>query len=69
MSAGQTSLDAFAGPDLSALTETEREVYVAVERGDYGAREFQRERGWSSPGTVSNILRRARAKVEGGDAA
>jgi len=59
----QTSLDTFAGPDLSALSPTEREVYEAVERGDYGPREYQRERGWSSPGTVSNLLRRARTKL------
>lgn len=51
-------------PDLSVLSETEREVYEAVVQGDYGAREFRREKGWSSPGTVSNLLRRARQKLD-----
>jgi len=58
----QTTLGTFKDR-LSTLSEAEREVYLAVERGGYGAREYQRERGWSSPGTVSNLLRRARAKL------
>ncbi|MBX0304744.1 RNA polymerase sigma factor [Haloarcula salinisoli] len=50
-------------PDLSALTEAEREVYEAVGMGQYGPREYARETG-RSPGTVGNLLRRAREKLE-----
>jgi len=50
-------------PDLSALTDTEREVYEAVDMGQYGPREYARETN-RSPGTVGNLLRRAREKIE-----
>jgi len=65
---GQTTLGGFSA-DLTELTPAERSAYLAVERGDYGPREYQREQGYSSPGTVSNLLARARSKVgDGGDA-
>lgn len=46
-----------------SLTEQEREDYRAVEIDGVGVRERARERD-VSPGTLSNILRRAREKVE-----
>ncbi|GGM40281.1 helix-turn-helix transcriptional regulator [Haloarcula argentinensis] len=49
-------------PDLSQLTDAEREVYEAVGMGRYGPRGYARETG-RSPGTVGNLLRRAREKV------
>ena len=61
---GQTTFEKFEGDDLSALSPTERKAYLAIERGDTGVREFQREHGYSSPGTVSNLLRRARGKLD-----
>jgi len=52
--------------DLSVLTEAERDAYQAVESGEYGEREYARKTG-RSPGTVGNLLRRARDKLnEGG---
>ena len=53
--------------DLSHLTDAEREVYEAVERGEYGVREYAR-RTDRQPGTVGNLLARAREKVDGGEA-
>jgi len=50
--------------DLSALSESEREVFEAVEQDGYGVREYARKTG-RSPGTVGNLLRRARRKVGG----
>ncbi|WP_436934088.1 RNA polymerase sigma factor [Halovenus marina] len=50
--------------DPSQLTEAEREVYEAVEQDSYGMREFARKTG-RSPGTVGNLLTRARQKVGG----
>ena len=50
-------------PALDELTEAEREVFETVEMGDVGPREFARETDRSS-GTVSNLLRRARLKIE-----
>lgn len=50
-------------PDLSVLTEAEREVYEAVGMGQYGPREYARETD-RAPGTVGNLLRRAREKLE-----
>jgi DNA-binding CsgD family transcriptional regulator len=69
MSARQLGLEEFdARPNLSVLTEAERDAYEEIERGDMGVREYQRARGYSSPGTVSNLLARARGKLgEGGD--
>ncbi|WP_135363564.1 sigma factor-like helix-turn-helix DNA-binding protein [Halosimplex halophilum] len=53
--------------DLSALSEAEREVYEAVEQDGYGMREYARKT-WRSPGTVGNLLRRARRRLDGGEA-
>ncbi|TKX86223.1 sigma-70 family RNA polymerase sigma factor [Halorubrum sp. SS5] len=61
----QTRLSAFE-PDLSPLTEAERDAYEAVRLGEMGPREFQRDRGYASPGTVSNLLRRAEDKLHRG---
>jgi len=52
-------------PDLSPLTEAEREVYESVECGEYGVREYGR-RTDRQPGTIGNLLARAREKVDGG---
>jgi DNA-binding CsgD family transcriptional regulator len=47
------------------LSDAEREVWDQVENGPYGPREYLAKRdGWNSPGTVSNLLRRAREKME-----
>lgn len=56
--------EAGSRPDLSALTDAERRIYQAVEREGMGVREYQRQQGWASPGTASNLLRRARSKVD-----
>lgn len=53
-------------PDLSELTEAEREAYNACELGDMGPREYARFTD-RSPGTVSNLLKRARKKIGGAD--
>ncbi|MDS0279384.1 sigma-70 family RNA polymerase sigma factor [Halomicroarcula sp. S1AR25-4] len=58
----QSSLYDFE-PDLSPLTDAEREVFEAVGMGRYGPREYARETE-RSPGTVGNLLRRAREKLE-----
>jgi len=50
--------------NLSELTEAEREVYQAVEQDGIGPREYARKTG-RSPGTVGNLLARARRKVGG----
>jgi len=50
------------GPDLSDLTDAEREVFESTQLGEYGVREFARETG-RVPGTVGNLLARARDKV------
>lgn len=54
--------------DLEELTDAEREVFIAVERGEYGPREYARKTE-RVPGTVGNLLARAREKldVDGGD--
>jgi len=50
-------------PDLSKLSPAEREAWEAVVDGDLGGREFARltDRSW---GTVSNLLMRAREKLD-----
>jgi len=53
--------------DLSALSEAQREVYQAIEQDGYGVREYARKTG-RAPGTVGNLLRRARRRI-GGEAA
>ena len=45
------------------LTDLQREAYLNCDRGDMGVREYQRDKGYSSPGTVSNRLKVAREKV------
>ena len=69
----QTSLSNFepSPPSVSEIQElptAERRAYVAVELNGTGVREYQRTRGYSSPGTVSNLLRRARQKLGEGSA-
>jgi len=53
--------------DLSGLSDAQREVYQAIEQDGYGVREYARKTG-RAPGTVGNLLRRARRRV-GGEAA
>ncbi|CAI50756.1 HTH domain protein [Natronomonas pharaonis DSM 2160] len=52
---------------LTELTEAEREAYVAVEQDGVGVREFARETE-RRPGTVGNLLRRARMRLGEDDA-
>ena len=54
------------GHDLDRLTDAERKVYVAVEREGVGVRELARETE-RRPGTVGNLLKRARLRLEGRD--
>ena len=54
----QASLKNF---ERAELTKAERELFAAVEEGDYGMREYARETG-RSPGTIGNLLDRARRK-------
>lgn len=61
----EVALQAAVEPDLSALTPAEKEVYQAVHREGYGVREYARKTG-RVPGTVGNLLGRARRKVGGG---
>jgi DNA-directed RNA polymerase specialized sigma24 family protein len=57
----QLGLEAFE-PDLSVLTEAEREAYEAVRIDGQGPRPFARETD-RSPGTVGNLLARAERKL------
>jgi DNA-binding CsgD family transcriptional regulator len=72
MSSEQAALDDFEPTGhlivggTSVLTPAERECFEAIERGEYGVREYARRTG-RAPGTVGNLLARARSKV--GDAA
>lgn len=59
----QVSLSTFRSGRFDALTEAEREVYIAVEEGEFGPREYARETD-RSPGTVGNLLNRAREKID-----
>jgi len=52
--------------DLAGLSEAEREVYEAIKQDDYGVREYARKTG-RSPGTVGNLLQRAREKKAGSE--
>ena len=65
MTLQQTQLGDFETTGLSDLTDGERDVYEAVENGEYGPREYARETE-RSPGTISNLLRRARRKLDVG---
>jgi len=66
MSPKKTTLDDYQAAAVDPLTDAERRAYEAVENGDCGVREFAR---WTNraPGTVGNLLRRARAKIGGSD--
>ncbi len=55
------------GPDLSGLTDAEREAYVVCRENGVGVREFAR-RTDRRPGTVGNLLARAESKLEEGSA-
>jgi DNA-directed RNA polymerase specialized sigma24 family protein len=61
----QLSLEEFAEGDenLDVLTDAEREVYEAVEEDGVGVRELARETD-RRPGTVGNLLKRARLRLE-----
>ena len=50
--------------DLSPLSDAEQEVYEAIEQDGFGVREYARKTG-RAPGTVGNLLRRARRKTGG----
>lgn len=58
----QTTLDQHT--NLDVLNPAERKIWIAVELQGIGVREYQREQGWSSPGTASNLLSRAREKID-----
>ncbi|WP_049890365.1 RNA polymerase subunit sigma-24 [Natronorubrum sulfidifaciens] len=66
MPSKQASLVEF-GPDLSVLTDAEREAYVTCRENGVGVREYAR-RTDRRPGTVGNLLRRAENKLEEGSA-
>jgi DNA-directed RNA polymerase specialized sigma24 family protein len=61
VSASQSFLSDYE-PDLSELTPEERDAYEACVLGGTGVREYARETN-RSPGTVGNLLARAREKV------
>lgn len=52
-------------PDLSQLTEAERETYVTCRENSIGVREFAR-RIDRQPGTIGNLLVQAEGKLEEG---
>ena len=52
--------------DLSELTEAEQEVYIAVEREGKAVRQVARETD-RRPGTVGNLLKRARLRLDDRD--
>ena len=64
MSSEQATLVDF-GPDLSPLTDAEREAYVACRESGIGVREFAR-RTDRRPGTIGNLLARAEDRLEEG---
>lgn len=46
------------------LTPAERAIYEAsLDQGDMSVCEYVSRQGWDSPGTVSNLLQRARRKL------
>lgn len=65
MSSEQATLVDF-GPDLSHLTQAEREAYLECRVKGTGVRQFARDTD-RRPGTVGNLLARAEAKLEDGD--
>ena len=52
--------------DLSELTEAERAVYVAVEREGIAVRQLARDTD-RRPGTIGNLLKRARLRLDDRD--
>jgi hypothetical protein len=56
--------DAREDTDLSGLTAAELDAYLTCDLGGVGVREYADESG-RSPGTVGNLLRRARDTLEG----
>ena len=66
MSRSQTSLGAFTRPGFRDLTDAEADAYLNVDEGGHGMREYARQTD-RSPGTVGNLLLRARRKLDGGD--
>ncbi|AHG00334.1 RNA polymerase subunit sigma-24 [Halostagnicola larsenii XH-48] len=50
-------------PDLSALTDAEREAFRAVRIDGTGVREYSRQTN-RQPGTIGNLLARAETKLE-----
>lgn len=52
--------------DLSILTDAEREVYTAVEHDGVGVRQLARCTN-RRPGTVGNLLKRARLRLDDRD--
>lgn len=62
----QLTLESFEADAKASLTAAEREVYEAIEEDGYGVREYGR-RTDRQPGTVGNLLSRAREKLEGDD--
>jgi DNA-directed RNA polymerase specialized sigma24 family protein len=52
--------------DLSELTDAEREVYIAVERDGTPVRQVARATD-RRPGTVGNLLKRARLRLDDRD--
>lgn len=69
----QLALDDFADelpddPDLSVLTDAELSAYETCVLGDHGVREYARETE-RRPGTVGNLLRRARRRLDGDEVA
>lgn len=61
MASNQTSLFEYE-PDLSVLTDAEREAYEAVRVDGAGVREYAR-RTDRRPGTIGNLLARAERKL------
>lgn len=57
-------LEARQDTDLSGLTAAELDAYLTCDLGGVGVREYANESG-RSPGTVGNLLRRARDTLEG----
>ena len=62
----QLDLFDFEHDGLQRLTDAEREVYIAVEKDGIGVRELARETE-RRPGTVGNLLKRARLRLDGRD--
>lgn len=58
---GQSRWSQFS-TDLQRLSPAQRRVYLACVEGEYGVREYARETG-RSPGTVGNLLGRARDRL------